>query len=232
MKKIIIALLTLVPALAIAASSNVKLEKAGNDLTDKESLQRGFQAYNQYCLGCHSLQYQRYNRTFTDLGIDEADGIANYMPADKKVGDHITNSMPAKDAAAWFGTAPPDLTLVSRYKGTDWVYTYLHSFYADSSRPFGVNNTIFADVGMPHVLQSLQGVRTLDENKQLTPAVGGTLTEEEFDTFVRDLSNFLEYVGEPSKLERQRIGYWVLGFLFVLFIFAFLLKKEYWRDVH
>ena len=167
MKKIIIALLTLIPALAIASGSGVHTDKAGNDLSDKESLRNGFKAYNEYCLGCHSLKHQRYNRTFTDLAISEEDGMANYMMSDKKVGDHITNAMPEKEAAEWFGSTPPDLTLVSRYKGKDWVYTYLRSFYADSERPFGVNNKTFPDVGMPHVLQGLQGVKTLDADGNL-----------------------------------------------------------------
>lgn len=231
MKKIIITLLSLIPAVVFAAGPKVPVDDAGIDLTDKASLQRGFKAYNQYCLGCHTLKFQRYNRAFEDLDIKEEDWDS-YMLAGKKPGDHITNTMPEKDAANWFGTAPPDLTLVSRYKGTDWVYTYLRSFYVDPSRPFGVNNKVFPDVGMPHVLQGLQGVKTMDENKQLTKATGGTMTEAEYDAYVRDMVAFLDYVGEPMKLERQRLGYWVIGFLFVLFIFAFLLKKEYWRDVH
>jgi len=232
MKKFIIALLAVVPMLALAAGPSVKLDKANNDLTDKESLKRGFESYINYCLGCHQLQYQRYNRTFQDLGIEEADGVANYMYTGEKAGDHITNTMPAKEAAKWFGTAPPDLTLEARLRSPDWIYTYLRSFYNDPARPFGVNNTVFKDVGMPHVLQGLQGVRTIDEHGNLSEATGGSMTAEEYDTFARDLTNFLEYTGEPSKLEREAMGYKVIGFLFVFFIFAYLLKKEYWRDVH
>jgi ubiquinol-cytochrome c reductase cytochrome c1 subunit len=222
----------LVPMLTLAASSGVKLDKAGNDLSDKESLKRGFESYINYCLGCHQLQYQRYNRTFEDLGISEADGVANYMYTGKKAGDHITNTMPAKEAAKWFGSAPPDLTLEARLRSPDWIYTYLRSFYVDPNRPFGVNNTVFKDVGMPHVLQSLQGVRTMDEHGNLSEATGGSMTTEEYDAFARDLSNFLEYTGEPSKLKRQAMGYWVIGFLFIFLIFAYLLKVEYWKDVH
>ena len=235
MKKLIITLfasLILAPTLALAAGAGVHLEKAGNDLTDKESLKRGFKAYIDNCLGCHELQYQRYNRTFTDLGISEEDGKANWMYTGEKPGDHIKNTMPKKEAAAWFGTAPPDLTLEARLRSPDWIYTYLHSFYADEKRPFGVNNKVFKDVGMPHVLQDLQGIRTIDEHGNLGPAVGGTMSEEEYDTFVRDLVNFLEYVGEPSKLERQNMGYWVIGYLIILFIFSYFLKKEFWKDVH
>lgn len=236
MKKLILAIALSVAALmsasVLAAGPSIPLEKANNDLADKESLKKGFKTYINYCLGCHQLQYQRYNRTFTDLGIEEADGIENYMYTGEKVGDHITNTMPKKDAGKWFGTAPPDLTLEARLRSPDWIYTYLRSFYIDESRPFGVNNKVFKDVGMPHVLQDLQGVSTKDENGNLTPAMGGSLTAEEYDVVVRDLTNFLEYVGEPNKLERKALGYWVLAFLFFFFIISYFLKKEYWKDVH
>ncbi len=233
MKKLVLVLLaTLMPALAMAAGPSVPVDPAGNDLADKESLKRGFRSYINYCLACHQLQYQRYNRTFADLGIDEKDGKENWMYTGEKVGDHITNTMPAKEAANWFGAAPPDLTLETRFRSPDWVYTYLRSFYVDEARPFGVNNTVFKDVGMPHVLQNLQGTRTLDANGNLTKAVGGSMTEAEYDAFVRDLTNFLEYVSEPNKLERKSLGYWVIGFLVVFFILSYFLKKEYWKDVH
>ena len=218
--------------LALAAGPSISLDKANNDLTDKESLKNGFKTYINYCLGCHQLQYQRYNRTFTDLGIEEADGIENYMYTGEKPGDHITNTMPEKQAAAWFGTAPPDLTLSARLRNPDWIYTYLRSFYMDSERPFGVNNKVFKDVGMPHVLQDLQGVSAIDEQGNITPALGGSLTTEEYDIVVRDLTNFLDYVGEPSKLEREAMGVKVLIFLFIFFILSYFLKKEYWKDVH
>jgi len=232
MKKFILALLAVVPMLALAAGPSIPLDKANNDLTDKESLKRGFVSYINYCLGCHQLQYQRYNRTFADLGIDEAYGVANYMYTGEKVGDHITNAMPAKEAAKWFGTAPPDLTLEARLRSPDWIYTYLTSFYVDTDRPFGVNNKVFKDVGMPHVLQNLQGIRTIDEHGNLSEASGGSMSAEEYDEFARDLTNFLEYTGEPNKLEREAMGYKVIGFLVIFFIFSYFLKKEYWRDIH
>jgi ubiquinol-cytochrome c reductase cytochrome c1 subunit len=231
MKRLLIALLTLVPALAVA-SGGAHLDHANNDLTDKESLKRGFDSYINYCLGCHQLQYQRYNRTFEDLGISKEDGAAKYLFSGQKPGEHIKNTMPAKEAAKWFGSAPPDLTLEARLRSPDWIYTYLRSFYVDSARPFGVNNKVFKDVGMPHVLQNLQGVKSIDKDGHLSPATGGSMTEEEYDNFVRDLVNFFEYVGEPNKLERESLGYWVLGFLFIFFIISYLLKKEYWKDVH
>jgi len=225
-------LATIVSMSALASSGGANLDHANNDLTDKESLKNGFKTYINYCLGCHQLQYQRYNRTFKDLGIDEADGIENYMYTGEKPGDHITNTMPTKEAANWFGTAPPDLTLEARLRSPDWIYTYLRSFYMDSERPFGVNNKVFKDVGMPHVLQDLQGVSSIDEHGNVTPAMGGSLTVEEYDILVRDLTNFLEYVGEPSKLERESMGVNVLIFLFIFFILSYFLKKEYWKDVH
>lgn len=232
MKKLLIAICALVPMLAFAAGPSIPLDSANNDLTDKESLKNGFKTYINYCLGCHQLQYQRYNRTFKDLGIEDADGIENYMYTGEKVGDHITNTMPTKEAAKWFGIAPPDLTLEARLRSPDWIYTYLRSFYMDDKRPFGVNNKVFKDVGMPHVLQDLQGVSSIDEQGNISPALGGSLTTEEYDVVVRDLTNFLEYVGEPSKLERKSMGVKVLMFLFIFFIVAYLLKKEYWKDIH
>ena len=235
MKKLIITLVTafiLTPVIALANTGGEHLEHAGNDLTDKASLQRGFKSYIDNCLGCHELKYQRYNRTFKDLDISDADGLANWMYTGEKIGDHITNTMPKKEAAKWFGTAPPDLTLEARLRSPDWIYTYLRSFYVDPERPFGVNNKVFKDVGMPHVLQNLQGVRTKDEHGNLGPATGGSMTEEEYDNYVRDLVNFLEYTGEPSKLEREAMGTWVLGYLAIRFIFSYFLKKEFWKDVH
>jgi len=235
MKKLIITLVTafiLAPSIAMANTGGEHLEHAGNDLTDKASLQRGFKSFIDNCLGCHELKYQRYNRTFADLDITNADGLANWMYTGEKVGDHITNTMPKSAAKKWFGNAPPDLTLEARLRSPDWIYTYLRSFYVDPARPFGVNNTVFKDVGMPHVLQNLQGVRTKDEHGNLGPAQGGSMTEEEYDNFVRDLVNFLEYTGEPSKLEREGMGVWVLGYLAILFIFSYFLKKEFWKDVH
>jgi len=232
MKKLLLTICALVPFLAIAAGPSLPLDSANNDLTDKESLKNGFKTYINYCLGCHQLQYQRYNRTFKDLGIEDADGVENYMYTGEKPGDHITNTMSTKEAAKWFGTAPPDLTLEARLRSPDWIYTYLRSFYMDSERPFGVNNKVFKDVGMPHVLQDLQGVSSIDEHGNITPAMGGVLTTEEYDVVVRDLTNFLEYVGEPSKLERKSMGIKVLIFLFIFFIVAYFLKKEYWKDVH
>lgn len=229
---------------AMAAGPAVHLDKAPIDLTDKASLQNGARLFQNYCLGCHQMQYQRYSRTFSDLDIPEDVGVANLMFTGEKVGDHITNNMSAKDGEKWFGATPPDLTNVARVRGPDWLYTYLRSFYADPSRPFGVNNDVFPLVGMPHVLQELQGMpykayetRLVDgESKEvyvgLSTDGSGELNAEEYDRAVADLVNYLEYVGEPTKLEARALGTKVMVFLLIFFVLAYLLKKEYWKDVH
>jgi ubiquinol-cytochrome c reductase cytochrome c1 subunit len=229
---------------AMAAGPTVPLDKAPIDLTDKASLQNGARLFQNYCLGCHQMQYQRYARTFRDLDIPEDVGMENLMFTGEKVGDHITNNMSAKDGEKWFGATPPDLTNVARVRGPDWLYTYLRSFYADPARPFGVNNDVFPMVGMPHVLQELQGLpykayetRLVDgESKQVYVGIKtdgtGELSAEEYDRAVADLVNYLEYVGEPTKLESRELGTKVMVFLLIFFVLAYLLKKEYWKDVH
>ncbi|WP_414708946.1 cytochrome c1 [Rheinheimera pacifica] len=229
---------------AMAAGPAVHLDKAPIDLTDKASLQNGARLFQNYCLGCHQMQYQRYSRTFNDLAIPEDVGVENLMFTGEKVGDHITNNMSAKDGEKWFGATPPDLTNVARVRGPDWLYTYLRSFYADPSRPFGVNNDVFPLVGMPHVLQELQGMpykayetRLVDgASKEVYVGIktdgSGELNAEEYDRAVADLVNYLEYVGEPTKLEARALGTKVMVFLLIFFVLAYLLKKEYWKDVH
>jgi ubiquinol-cytochrome c reductase cytochrome c1 subunit len=229
---------------AMAAGPAVHLDKAPIDLTDKASLQNGARLFQNYCLGCHQMQYQRYSRTFSDLDIPEEVGMENLMFTGEKVGDHITNNMSAKDGEKWFGATPPDLTNVARVRGPDWLYTYLRSFYADPSRPFGVNNDVFPLVGMPHVLQELQGMpykayetRLVDGESTevyvgLSTDGSGELNAEEYDRAVADLVNYLEYVGEPTKLEARALGTKVMVFLLIFFVLAYLLKKEYWKDVH
>lgn len=244
MRKLILLVCLLVPGLALAAGSNFPLDKANYDLTDKESLQRGAQTYMNYCLGCHQMQYQRYQRTFSDLGIPDDVGQEHLQFTGEKVFDHITNSMPVEGAKKWFGAPPPDLTLAARVRGADWLYTYLRTFYEDPAKPFGVNNKVFPDVGMPHVLQELQGLPRETTEEQLVDGqmveryVGikadgsGELSASEYDQVVLDLVNFMVYSAEPIALERQALGKKVLIFILVLFVFVFLLKKEYWRDVH
>jgi len=244
MKKLMCFLAFFLPGVALAAGGSVHLDKAPIDLTDKASLQRGAQLFMNYCLGCHSMKYQRYQRTFADLGIPDELGQENLQFTGEKVADYITRAMPEDAAAGWFGAAPPDLTLVARVRGEDWIYTYLRSFYVDESRPFGVNNKVFPEVGMPHVLQPLQGTPTemheevMVDGEMVEQYVGiksdgtGSMSPDEYDQAVADIVNFLEYTGEPAKIDSHRIGKWVLIFIAVLFVFVYLLKKEYWREVH
>jgi ubiquinol-cytochrome c reductase cytochrome c1 subunit len=245
MKKWIVMLFALLPSLAMAAGANVPLDKANNDLSDQASLQNGAKLFMNYCFGCHSAQYQRYERVSTDLGIP-IELMKEHLIFDPevKVGSLMENSIPDKQAGNWFGAPPPDLTLVARVRGADWLYTYLRSFYADPSRPFGVNNVVFPSVGMPHVLEELQGIPTAiyetkvvdGEEKQVVVGIEtdgrGELSPTEYDSAVRDLVNFLEYSGDPVKLERHTMGWWVMAFLVLLTIVVVFLKKEYWRDVH
>lgn len=247
MKKLILGVLLAVVPLAAMSSSAVHLDSANIDLSDQASLQRGAKYYFNYCAGCHSLKYMRYNRMGQDLSLTDQQVTDNLMFAGEKIGNNITIAMDPAQSAAWFGVAPPDLTLMVRTKkqGIDWLYSYLRSFYLDSSRPWGVNNIVFPDVGMPHVLWEQQGFQTAvfreetDEygNKKKiferfeleTP---GELTPPEYDRMIRDLVNFLAYTAEPMQLERQQLGIYVLLFLAVFFVLAYLLKKEYWKDVH
>ncbi|NNN44475.1 MULTISPECIES: cytochrome c1 [Vibrio] len=245
MKKWIVMLFALLPSLAIAAGVNVVLDKANNDLRDKASLQNGAKLFMNYCFGCHATQYQRYERVADDLGIPHDLMKENLIfDPQTKIGELMINAIPEKSAAQWFGAPPPDLTLVARVRGVDWLYTYLRSFYVDPSRPFGVNNIVFPSVGMPHVLEELQGTpepifATHSVDGEVVKTVvgikskgNGELNAEEYDNAVRDLVNFLEYSGEPVKLERQTLGWWVMGFLVLFAIVVIALKKEYWRDVH
>jgi ubiquinol-cytochrome c reductase cytochrome c1 subunit len=243
MKKLLIALITLVPSLVFAAGPEVPLDEADVDLHDKASLQRGAQLYMNYCLGCHQMQYHRYKRTFEDLNIPLELGEENLQFTGDKVGDRITNNMSTESASNWFGTAAPDLTNVARVRGADWIYTYLRSFYKDDSRPFGVNNAVFPNVGMPHVLEELQGVpektyeeRMIDgEMKEIYAGIqadgSGRLSASEYDQAALDLTSFLVYTGEPMLLEQRRIGWFVFGFLLIFTILAWFLKKEFWKDL-
>ena len=240
-----------VPALAAAAGgSNIHLDEHKTDLHDKASLQRGAQTYMNYCMGCHSLEHSRYNRVAKDLDIPEKLMLENLVFSDQKIGELMTNAMRPEDGKTWFGATPPDLTLVARVRRPDWLYTYLRSFYEDPSRPWGVNNVVFKDVGMPHVLADLQGRQvqgtaqvavaydtltgqeiTEEKDGVLYIAEEGTLSAAEYDRLVFDLVNFLTYVAEPIAVERERLGWWVLLFLAIFFVPVYMLNKEFWRDV-
>jgi ubiquinol-cytochrome c reductase cytochrome c1 subunit len=251
-KLLIIAFAVLFAPVAMAAGgSGYHLDKVDIDLNNKESLQRGARLFVNYCLNCHSAGYARYNRVAADLGISEEAMSDNMIfttdaNGDKsKVGSLMKVAMSERYAKEAFGTKIPDLTLVARVRGTDWLYTYLRTFYMDDSRPMGVNNAVFADVGMPHVLWELQGFQkavketTVDDNgNEHTEIVGfetvkpGSMSGPEYDQAMRDLVGFLAYMGEPIAMERQRLGLYVLLFLALLFVVSYFMKKEYWKDIH
>ena len=197
------------------AASKVQLDHADTDIMDRASLQNGAKLFMNYCSGCHAISFMRYNRIGSDLGLSDELITKNLMFAGNKPGEPMVTAMPENAASKWFGGVPPDLSLVARSKGTDWIYTYLRSFYEDESRIFGVNNKVLVNASMPDALWSLRKDQS----------------EAEFDNSVRDITNFLDYVGEPAKLIRLQLGKWVLVFLGVLFILVYMLKKEYWIDV-
>ncbi len=260
MKKLFAALVfAVLPAFAFAASGHgPELDSVDIDLTDKAAMQDGARTFANYCMGCHSAKFQRYERVADDLGIPHELMLSNLVFTGAKIGDLMKNSMSPVDAKKWFGAAPPDLTLVARVRGNDWLYSYLRAFYEDPTRPWGVNNKVFPNVGMPNVLVGLQGRQVVgckqvqvveDGKKQYDPLTGtpltheacdqltivpktGKLNEAEFDEKVKNLVTFLAYSANPVKLKSERIGTYVLLYLAFFFVFAYLLKREYWKDVH
>jgi ubiquinol-cytochrome c reductase cytochrome c1 subunit len=243
-KHIILLLLTIIPVLSLAAEEGVHLDKANIDPDNQQSLQRGARLFVNYCQSCHSAGLMRYERMGKDLGIDEKLVSENLMFTGGRVGDLMTVATNPEDAKEWFGTVPPDLSVIARARGVDWLYTYLRSFYLDPSRVTGVNNLVFPDVGMPDVLWELQGwqkpVITTEKDPDGTErkvinlelVTPGLLSPQEFDRAVRDLVNFLDYMAEPGKHDRQALGVKVILFLLVFLVVAYLMKKEFWKDVH
>ena len=239
---VIIAVMVFIPLRAVAAEAgNVALEHAETSFDDKDSLQRGWKYYQNYCVSCHQLQYARYERTADDLEIPHDLVLANLAFGDELIGDPIENSMSEEDAQAFFSAAPPDLTLIGRVRSPDWLYTYLKSFYNDDSRPFGTNNTLFANVAMPNVLYELQGdvdceMHTDDHGEEVCELhhVEGTgsVSPSEFDQVANDIVNFLYYIGEPVRERRKEIGVWVLLFLAILYGFVAVLGREFGKDYH
>lgn len=231
--------LLLVPTVAIASGAGVHLDKAPVDLKDKVSLQRGAKFFTSYCLSCHSASYMRYNR-LTDIGLDkEQIKKVLELPEDLKLGSTMQAAMDSNSAKLAFGVAPPDLSVIARARGQDWLYTYLRSFYVDSNRQSGVNNAIFPSVGMPNVLAALQGEQELHvetheghEAKKLVLVKPGSMTPAEFDTAMADLTGYMVFMGEPAKLVRHNLGVIVLIFLSILFVLVYALKKEIWKDIH
>lgn len=256
-KKLITCLLFCLPIFA-HASGGGHLEKADINLENKSSLRHGAKLFVNYCLSCHSAGYMRYNRMAKDLGLTEEQVeenmmfVANFERVEEgeaaKIGNLMTIAMRKKDAEKYFGAPAPDLTVLARARGADYLYTYLTTFYLDEKRPFGVNNTTFDKVAMPHVLWQLDGLKKRvakkdadgkvmeDENgheiMELVRVTEGSISDVEYKRSVTDLVNFMVYMGEPIQMERQRIGIFVMFFLLVFFVIAYLLKKEYWKDVH
>jgi len=245
----------LAPVAAIASEEGAAMPSAQVDLTDRASLQRGAGLYMNYCSGCHSLNYQRYSRTAEDLGLSKEQMENNLIFTDARIGDTMATGLDPAQGEKWLGKAPPDLSVVARTKheGADWIYAYLKSFYVDESRPTGWNNTVFPGASMPHVLWEMQGVQhAVTEPKHpgaeacpkgetggrcitgfgIPEHQKGTQTPEEYDRTVRDISAFLAYVGEPAAMDRESLGVWVVLFLAFFTFIAYLLKSEYWRDVH
>ncbi|HEX4986887.1 MAG TPA: cytochrome c1 [Burkholderiales bacterium] len=240
MRQLLLALL-LAP-LAAAASEEAKLDRAGIDARDAVSIQRGARTFVNYCLNCHSAAAMRYNR-LTDLGLTEQQIKDNLLFAADKVGEPMTISANRKDQKEWFGVEPPDLSVIARSRGVDWLYTYLRGFYRDDSRPTGWNNVVFPNVGMPHALWQLQGIQALKtetaeedghkvEHRKLVLAQPGALSPIEYDKVVRDLVNYLSWMGEPAREKRTQLGVVVLLFLLLLLVPVWLLKAEYWKDIH
>jgi ubiquinol-cytochrome c reductase cytochrome c1 subunit len=230
MKKLIFIML-LLPLAAIGSEGGYRLDRSPNDVRDLVSLQSGARTYVNYCLGCHSAQYVRY-KSLTELGLTEAQIREHLLFTGEKVGDMMKSPIPAQ-AKQWFGVLPPDLSVIARSRSPDWLYTYLRAFYRDPKTPTGWNNAVYPNVAMPHALWMLQGERVYDaEKKQWSEKTKGALSSTEYDATVRDLVNFLAWIGEPAATERKSIGIVVLLILaLILFPLTYWLKKEYWKDV-
>jgi ubiquinol-cytochrome c reductase cytochrome c1 subunit len=229
-------------AAGASAQHEVELDEAGNNVANAASLQRGARYFVNYCLGCHSAQYVRYNRLAEDLQLTENQLLENLMFTGQRPLDTMSIAMSPDDANRWFGVTPPDLSLIARSRGTDYLYTFLRSFYADESSPTGVDNLVLPGTAMPHALWELQGIQHAVEvpdpehpdaapHVELELATPGTMSEDEFDETVRDIVNFLDYIGEPMQLERQSLGIRVIAFLLVLLLISYMLKREIWKDV-
>ncbi|MDP6079373.1 MAG: cytochrome c1 [Arenicellales bacterium] len=242
MKRLIIsAVMLLLPLSTNAGGGGGHLDTVYINLSDKASLQRGARTFVNYCLSCHNAAFMRYGRMAEDLGISQELLKNEMMFAADKPGDLMITAMPTEGSKAWFGVVPPDLSLTARSRGADWIYTYLRHFYLDGSTATGWNNSLFPNVAMPHVLYRWQGYRSATfkgdgvadiSSVQYQNLAPGTLSSADYDSAIRDLTNFMVYLAEPAKLVRYRIGIWVMMFMVVFIMLTYLLKKEYWRDVH
>ncbi len=239
----LVLLVAAIPAAASASEQGYPLAEANADVSNLASLQRGARNFVNYCQGCHSAKYMRYSQVASDLALTEDDVKANLMFTGMRIYDTMDSVMPPEKARQWFGNAPPDLSLIVRSRGADYVYTFLRSFYEDSSRPTGVNNAVLPGTAMPHVLAPLQGLQrgvmekkkgedgSVTEHLALEPGLPGDMPAAAFDSFVRDTVAFLEYVAEPHKAARLSLGVWVVLFLLMFAAFCWFLYKEYWKDV-
>ena len=234
--------LLLLPLTALAAGDHVKLDRAPIDSKDAVSIQRGARVFVNYCLSCHSAAAMRYNR-LTDIGLTEQQIKDNLLFGSAKLGDTMTVAMRPADAKNWFGVAPPDLSVIARSRGPDWLYTYMRTFYRDANTATGWNNLVFPNVGMPHVLWHLQGQLVVKRETKagehgqhtvttLISTTPGELSAREYDKLVADLVNYLVFMGEPARETRIRIGYAVLIFLGLWLVPVYLLKREHWKDIH
>ena len=221
----------LLPAAGLAAGPAADLPKLEVKLSDTRALQSGAQLFVNYCLSCHSAEYMRYQRLADDLHIPPELAEENLLFADTKIGDTLQNAMSRADGDIWFGIAPPDLTLVGRLRGADWLYAYLRGFYWDPATGSGWNNTLIENVAMPHVLYEMQGIYRKTEAGDLEQVRAGRLSPEEFDRAMSDLTHFLVYMAEPARLVRVKYGVWTLLFIALFGFVAYLLKREYWRDL-
>ncbi len=216
---------------AYAAGDKLSLDPVEIDLFDKASLQRGARLFMNYCISCHSASYMRYNRMGKDLGLSDEQVKESLMFASEKVGETMTIAMRDEDAKNWFGVVPPDLSVISRARGPDWLYSYFRQFYVDDAKIMGTNNLVFKDASMPHVLWQQQGYLQQDTEGHLVPTPEQQQTAERYDAMIRDLVNFIAYVGEPSKIQRLTLGKWVLIYLAVFFMVAYPMKKVFWEDI-
>jgi ubiquinol-cytochrome c reductase cytochrome c1 subunit len=233
---------TLFTAGSVSAEEGGGLQMAQTRVSNLASVQSGARLFFNYCSGCHSLKYMSYSQLGEDLHLGKDEVLKNFAFTGAKIGDQVLTNMPGDNAKTWFGNTPPDLSLEARAKGPDWIYTYLKSFYLDPSRPTGWNNTVFPSVSMPNVLWELQGTQRAvmapakagEEGhvERLEPASPGKLSPAAFDEAASDLTAFLEYAGEPAKVKREAMGVWVVLFLAFFTFMAYLLKHEYWKDVH
>ena len=227
----IFAIFSLFFSLNSFSASNVDLTKAPIDLTDNQSLQRGARTFVNYCLNCHSANYMRYSNLI-DIGLSPETIKRDLMFNADKIGDTMAVNMPVKDSKKWFGVTPPDLSVVARSRGADWIYSYMRGFYSDPSRAMGWNNTVLLNSAMPHILWELEGEKILNpETKQLEKFSAGKLNTKEYDSLIADLTNYLVFMSEPDQLKRKKMGYYVIGFLLLLLFLTINLKKEFWRDI-